>query len=126
MKKVITLTIAALLLTGCSSSNEIQEISDIQDRLASTSWACEDWEEYEPGVAATCGLPHNQGTVWVRMTDDPEMLSAVSFDHHSTMAAAIVGDNWVYQCGAPLSVGDCEHIAGLVDGEVIERGHWSE
>ena len=125
MKKAISLTLAALLLTGCSSSNEIQEISDIQDRLASTSWACEDWEEYEPGVAATCGLPHNQGAVWVRMTDAPEMFSAVSFDEHLDMEATVIGDNWVYQCRAPLGASDCEYLAGLLDGELIKRGHWS-
>lgn len=126
MKKVIiSLALVPLFLAGCSTTNEVSSVSGVRDKLADTNWACDGWEEYEPGIAATCGLPYGQGTAWVRVTDNPEMFSAVSFDEHLDMEATVIGDNWVYQCRAPLGASDCEYLAGLLDGELIKRGHWS-
>lgn len=127
MKRALAALLAApLLLTACSDNKpQIDTLADLRDHIATTNWECTSWEEYNPGTSAYCGLDHNQGEVKVHVFDDPELMVAHQFDNDPSLEAAVVGDNWVYECNPPLGASDCLGLAELFGGESIERGHWS-
>ena len=110
------------MLTACSDGKpNIESLTDLREHIATTSWECVSWDEYSPGKSAYCGLPYNQGEVKVHFFDNPELMVAVRFDNDPELEAAVVGDNWVYECSSPLGAADCPGLAELFGGESVER-----
>lgn len=124
MKRSIIAATAALpfLLTACGDQPpQIEALGDLRNHIASTNWECTTWDEFNTGRSATCGLPHKQGEVNVHVSGDPELLTAVLMDTNPALEATVVGENWVYECSAPLGASDCKGLAELFGGESIER-----
>lgn len=102
----------------------IEHVSEVEEHLADTDWACSYWYEFD-NEYATCYYPDEVGGASkVSITKDPELYSALAFDSDRTLNATATGDNWVYVCD-DISPTQCGEIADLLGGDLIERGHWS-
>lgn len=124
-KGIIAIAISTLALAGCSSSNEVDTVEQVVEPLADTPWACVNFTPYDPEYGV-CEFEFTDGKHAVHVTDDPELMAAVGFDVNPDVKSIVLGDNWTFACDYPMEPGDCDYVAGLLGGEMIERGHWSE
>ena len=130
MKRALAALLAApLLLAACTNQpaelGTIDHINELQAHLNGTAWECSRWHEYDNGHAV-CSYPDNVDGVaaTVVTTTDPEMYSALSFDSDSKLDATIIGDNWLFMC-EDLTSAECDEVAAVLGGDLIERGHWT-
>ena len=131
MKKTLSTIAAGLLLAGCSSTSQetednvkVDHVDEVAELLAGTPWECVEWDTYSKELGH-CGFEFTPGTHSVHLVDDPEMMSAVIFDENSGIESTVIGENWVFACDTPLVADDCEYLAELMGGEMVEPGHRS-
>lgn len=130
MKKVITLTIAALLLTGCSSAEKevttIESTSDVQTALEGSAYECNVWEELADDYAK-CTMNRGEsinggGVLSVSMSEhDPELFAAVTLDGDDSLVGAVWGENWIGACSEDVGIEGCKDIAGMLGVEVLPQ-----
>lgn len=139
MRKVITAGAAiGILLAGCTDadtatesisesppSTHVAHVDEVVQPLADTPWKCVDWFTTDAGDFGRCGFEFTPGKHSVHVTKDPEMLAAVIFDDLAGVESVVIGENWLFACEDPLVADDCDYLAGLMGGEMIEPGHWS-
>lgn len=130
MKKIITLTAAALLLSGCGATekdvNTIESTSDVQAALEGSEYACNGWEELADDYAK-CTMNRGEninggGVLSVSMTEnDPELYAAVTLDGDDSLAGAVWGDNWIGACSEDVGPAGCEDISELLGVEFLPQ-----
>lgn len=130
MKKAITLTIAALLLTGCGDTEKevttIESTSDVQAALEGSEYECNVWEELAEDYAK-CTMNRGEninggGVLSVSMTEnDPELYAAVTLDGDDSLVGAVWGDNWIGACSEDVGLEGCKDIAEMLGVEVLPQ-----
>ena len=126
-------TLTALTLANCGGGSE-DEVSDgrfsrpdeIRDALTNTDYECVRWDMADDKMGR-CSLDKYTNTPnhWVTMSDDPQLMAVMGIDDDPDNVGSAVGDNWVFDCGADLSVEQCREVADILGGEHIDREDWS-
>ena len=130
MKKAISLTLAALLLTGCGATEKevttIESTSDVQAAFEGSEYECNVWEELAEDYAK-CTMNRGEninggGVLSVSMTEnDPELYAAVTLDGDDSLVGAVWADNWIGACSEDVGLEGCKDIAEMLGVEVLPQ-----